>query len=321
MTIPKNLDIDSTKPHECFVPKKIIHKFVGHQKGVNKLQFFPQTGHLLLSCGNDSLIKLWSIYPKYELLRIFKGHAMAVKDIIFNSDGSKFLSCGYDKRVHLWDTQSGEVIKTIHVQSMPNVILFNPNNENEFVVGLSNFKIEHYDMASITGFPIQTYDHHQGAINELVPLGKDMFISSADDKTVRFWKWQINIPEKVITDPSQHSMPSIKVHPTANYIALQSMDNSVRAVHSYGKFKWVKSKVFRGHQVAGYGIEIGFSPDGKILMSGDSKGYAYFWDWKTTKVVNRLKVSDKPVSCLVFHPQETSKVAIAGKSGEIYYCD
>lgn len=314
---------------ECFVPKKIIHTFSGHKKGVTRLQFFPHTGHLLLSCGNDGLIKLWSIYgglnhdKEYELLRVFKGHTMAVKDIKFNSTGDKFLSCGYDKRIHLWETESGKVLKTINVDSIPNVLLFNPKDEDEFIVGLSNFKIEHYKFSSIQyRIPIQAYDHHQGGIIDLVNLkDSDLFISSSDDKTVRFWKWQINIPEKVITDPSQHSLPSVKPHPISNYIALQSMDNSIKVIHLYGKFKWYKKKIFRGHQVAGYGIEIGFSPDGKIIMSGDSKGMAYFWDWKTCKLVKKLKISDKPIQCIVFHPHESSKVAAAGTSGEIYYCD
>ena len=35
--------------HECFVPKKPLHKWTGHNKGVQSIQFFPGTGHLLLS--------------------------------------------------------------------------------------------------------------------------------------------------------------------------------------------------------------------------------------------------------------------------------
>ncbi|RCK64197.1 Pre-mRNA-processing factor 17 [Candida viswanathii] len=334
MTVPKHLTDPQPPSTERFVPKKVIHTFPGHAKGVNRLQFFPNSGHLLLSCGNDNLIKLWSITPSnpasapYELLRVFRGHELAVRDVKFNGTGDKFLSCGYDKRVHLWDTQSGRVLRTVVVDAMPNVVLFNPNNEDEFVVGLTNSKIVHFKMSGISyRTPIQTYDHHQGGIIDLVNLASHeegsgaLFISSSEDKTVRFWKWQVNIPEKVITDPSQHSLPSIKPHPSANYIAAQSMDNSVKVVHSYGKFKWYKKKVFRGHNVAGYGIEIGFSPDGKILMSGDSKGYAYFWDWKSCKLVKKLKVSEKVVKCIVFHPRESSKVAVAGASGEIYYCD
>ena len=347
LTIPKNLpnNFDLTKSsqqiRECFVPKRVIHIFPGHKRGVNRLRFFPGSGHLLLSCGNDNLIKLWSIYntlhgKQYQLLRIFKGHNLPVKDIIFNKTGEQFLSCGYDKFIRLWDTKTGEVIKSIKVKSIPNVLLFNPNNNQQFIVGLSNFIIEHYDFNSIQyNIPIQIYDHHQGSINDLKLLGLDKFISSSNDKTIRFWPWQINIPIKVITDPSQHSIPSLKVHPTANYIALQNMDNTIKVIHLYGKFKWYKKKIFKGHQIAGYGIEIEFTPDGKILMSGDCNGFAYFWDWKTCKLIKKLKIVDnngggggggggdkkKPLTCIVAHPQETSKVAIAGNSGEIYYCD
>ncbi|KAI5970896.1 hypothetical protein CANMA_000056 [Candida margitis] len=320
MHIPKELSKQVSGEQECFVPKSVIHTFTkAHTKGVNKLQFFPHSGHLLLSCGNDGLIKLWSVYDSFELLRVYKGHKLAVKDVSFNSTGGKFLSCGFDKVIRIWDTETGEVIKTIYTSSIPNVVRFNPNNDSEFIVGLSNHKIEHYNLTAIHN-PVQTYDHHIGAINDLL-VNEDVFISTSDDKSVRVWRWQINIPIKVISDPSQFSTPSIKKHPKANYIALQSMDNSVKVIHSTGKYKWNKNKVFNGHQSAGYGIEINFSPDGKILMSGDSRGYAVFWDWQSKKVVNKLKLSTLPIKCIAMHPLETSKVATAGTSGDIYYCD
>ena len=31
-------------------------------------------------------------------------------------------------------------------------------------------------------------------------------------------------------------------------------------------------------------IFLGFSPNGKFIMSGDGHGKLHFWDWKTTKV-------------------------------------
>lgn len=326
MHVPRDLNVSLTNEpgsQECFVPKKIIHTFEGHAKGINKLEFFPKSGHLLLSCGNDSKIMLWDVYHKRELLRAYYGHRLAVKDVTFNSTGKKFLSCSFDKKIILWDTETGDIEKTIKLKAIPNVIKFNPNNENEFIVGLTNHKIEHYDLSdSNFEIPIQTYDHHLGAINSLTTIdNNNRFMSTSDDKTVRFWDWQINIPIKFISDPSQHSMPSAAIYPGGKYIALQSMDNSIQVIQGHGKFKFNKNKWFDGHNVAGYGIDVEISPDGKIIMSGDSKGFGYFWDWKTCKLVNKLKVSDKPITCIKSHPQEASKVAMAGINGHIYYCD
>ncbi|KAI5954688.1 hypothetical protein KGF54_002464 [Candida jiufengensis] len=313
-------ELKKVEPQDCFVPKQIIHTFnKAHPKGVNKLEFFPKFGHLLLSCGNDGSIKLWSVHKTFELLRIFNGHKLAVKDVSFSPNGDKFLSCGYDKVIRLWKTENGEVLRSINTSAVPNVIRFNPQNESEFIVGLSNHKIEHYDLNAIHN-PIQVYDHHLGSINDLLTLDEG-FASTSDDKSVRVWKWQINIPTKVISDPSQFSTPSIKKHPNSNYIALQSMDNTIKVVHSTGKYKWNKNKIYKGHQCAGYGIEIEISHDGKTIMSGDAKGFTFFWDWQSKKLVKKLKLNNSLIKCIKFHPLESSKVAIAGASGDIYICD
>ncbi|RLV94807.1 Pre-mRNA-processing factor 17 [Spathaspora sp. JA1] len=270
-------------PTTCFTPKQVIHQFPAHDHGINKLALFPESGHLLLTCGNDSLIKLWSVSTR-ELLRIFMGHSSAVKDITFNSNGTQFLSCGFDRIVNLWDTETGEILHTYKLPALPNCILF--HQDKEFLVGLNNNIIQHYDLS---GQLLQTYDHHQGGINTLVHISTTTFMSTSQDKTVRMWNYGINIPIKTISSHLQHSMPTAVVHPTANYIALQSMDNSIRVIHSLGKFKYKRDKVFQGHHCSGYGIEIAISHDGRIIMSGDTKGYGYFWDWKSGKLINKIK--------------------------------
>lgn len=306
---------------ECFVPKKVIHEFSGHEKGVSKLEFFPVSGHLLLSAGNDSIIRLWDLRNKKELIREYYGHLQSVKDVHFNSTGHQFLSCSFDKRVHLWDTETGEILKTLIMGAIPTVVKFVPGKDNEILVGLMNSNIEHYDLNDL-GKPLQTYDHHVGCINALCMIDEGTkFLSTSDDKCIRIWNWGINIPVKTITHPTQYAISSaVAIPPSQDYIALQNMNNSIQFIDGKTNYKF-KSKKFRNDNVTGHKVEIDVSPDGKIVTAGDSKGFILFWDFKSGKLVTKLNVSDRLINTVKYHPQEPSKVAAGGMNGKIYYCD
>lgn len=320
MAIPTDVGINlrnDEAPQECFVPKRQIHVWKGHTNGTNKIIFFPKSNHLLLSCGNDSKIYLWSVYHKRELLRGYYGHTKPIKDVSFNNDGTRFLSTSYDHWVKLWDTETGECLERFRLKSVANVVKFNPFNNDEFIVGLMNSKIDHYSISSKQ--IIQSYDHHLGTINSITFLETKRFISTSEDKTVRVWDLQINIPVKLISDPSLHSMPVTRIHPQNKYFAAQSMDNTIMVFSARDRYKTNKKKLFTGHNCAGYGVSIDFSPDGKNLVSGDSNGHVVFWDWKTTKLIKKLKVDERAITQVVWNAKEVSKVAFTGSSGKIYY--
>jgi pre-mRNA-processing factor 17 len=85
------------KEHACFIPKKWLHTWVGHNKGVQRIEFFPKLGHLLLSASHDGTVKIWDVLTHRRCMRTYMGHSKAVRDICFSNDGRKFLSAGFDK--------------------------------------------------------------------------------------------------------------------------------------------------------------------------------------------------------------------------------
>lgn len=80
-----------------YIPKTCVHTWSGHTKGVHKIQWFPGTGHLLLSASMDGKVKIWDVYNSRKCMRTYSGHTKPVRDVSFSADGKTFASAGYDK--------------------------------------------------------------------------------------------------------------------------------------------------------------------------------------------------------------------------------
>lgn len=174
------LDMDH---HKCFIPKKCVHRFTGHNKGVQRIRLFPKTGHLLLSGGLDGKCKVWSV-PDRQVMRTYEGHSAAVRDVQFNHNGTKFVSASFDRFLRLWDTESGKVLQTFSNKKVPYCVEFYPHDDNFFVVGCNDNKIITYD--ATTGEITQEYNHHLAPVNSIVFVEDNgtKMVTSSDDRKV-----------------------------------------------------------------------------------------------------------------------------------------
>ncbi|KAJ4823304.1 hypothetical protein Tsubulata_026954 [Turnera subulata] len=312
-------DAKATNDH-CYIPKRLVHTWSGHTKGVSAIRFFPKHGHLILSAGMDTKVKIWDVFNSGKCMRTYMGHSKAVRDISFCNDGSKFLTAGYDKNIKYWDTETGQVISTFSTGKIPYVVKLNPDDDkqNILLAGMSDKKIVQWDMN--TGQITQEYDQHLGAVNTITFVDNNRrFVTSSDDKSLRVWEFGIPVVIKYISEPHMHSMPSISLHPNSNWLAAQSLDNQILIYSTRERFQLNKKKRFAGHIVAGYACQVNFSPDGRFVMSGDGEGKCWFWDWKSCKVFRTLRCHDGVCIGAEWHPLEQSKVATCGWDGLIKY--
>lgn len=327
MHVPQDLDIDLRKEVGSvtnYIPKKQAHVWKDHTGAVTALRFIPESGHLLLSGGADTTVRIRDMYHDRELLRTYSGHSKAISSLSFNRDGTQFLSASYDRMMKLWDTETGACVSKFTTGKTPHVVEFNPDPEHshEFLAGMSDKKIVQYDVRAPPTEIVQEYDHHLAAVNTIVFVDQNRrFMTTSDDKSLRAWDYNIPVPIKYIAEPDMYPMTRAAAHPSGKYVAYQSSDNQILVFGATDKFRQNRKKSYRGHHNAGLGIDLDCSPDGQFLASGDDAGYVCFWDWKTCKMYHKIKAGNQAVTCVKWHPQETSKVVTAGLDGDIKYWD
>lgn len=163
------------------------------------------------------------------------------------------------------------------------------------------------------------YDYHLGPVNTITFVdGNRRLVSTSDDKKVLVWEYNAPVPIKYIQDPSMHAIPSVTMHPSGEFLACQSMDNSI-VVYSAGESVSLhRKKRFTGHITAGFACQVGFSPDGHHLVSGDGEGQLWFWDWRSGRFNKKMKAHEGgPAIGCVWHPLHPSLMATCGWDGLI----
>lgn len=311
-------DLETYTP---FIPKKCVHDLKAHDRGVSVVRFWAPYGHLLLTTGLDGVARVWDA-GKARCIRSYAGHSKGIRDAVFSPDNKSFLTAGYDRAIRLWDMETGRVTGSFSTSAIPYCVCFSPlQNGTEFLTGCGDKKVLQIDIRDASGV-VQQYDQHMGAVNSLSFVDDDRrFVSSSDDKVLRLWEYGVPVIIRHVSDPTANSMPVTLLHPNRKSLACQSMDNTIRIFTAYDKFIPNTKKIFRGHLVAGYACGLQTSPDGRYLVSGDSLGRMFFWDWKTTRIFRAVEAHSGVCVGVDWHPTRSSFVASCGWDGRLKLWD
>jgi WD40 repeat protein len=120
-----------------------------HRGWLRALAVSPD-GQTLASCGNDRLVRLWSL-PDLKPLRTLEGHDWHVYNIAFHPGGKSLVSADLRGVVHEWDLGEGNIRRTLDASILYKYdkgfgadiggvrsIAFSPNGELLACAGITN---------------------------------------------------------------------------------------------------------------------------------------------------------------------------------------
>ncbi|MEA4918693.1 WD40 repeat domain-containing protein [Proteiniphilum sp.] len=117
--------------------EKLVAVFAEHSDDITSIAFSPGGDYIAASSG-DNLI---TVYGNGALVSELSGHKDFVRDISFDSDGTKLISCGDDGNVIIWDISDIENPKVLEESKRGSDWLlsvdFHPDNETYAFAGFS----------------------------------------------------------------------------------------------------------------------------------------------------------------------------------------
>jgi len=323
-TAPPKGDRRADDPdHDCFIPKRCIHKFTGHAKGVQCVRPVSKHGHLLLSASLDGTAKIWDVAGDRRCLRTYAGHTEALRDANLSADATRLATCGFDRFTRVWDVETGACLHTLTPnRKMAYCVDFYPRDENVLLAGASDNRIYQWDLRANEAV-VQEYNHHLQPVNSITFVDDDRrFVSTSDDKKIFVWEHNIPVPMKYISEPCMSSVPIVELHPSTQFWCGQSMDNTIVTYGARDRMKQIRKKTFKGHLNSGYACGLTFSPNGKYLASGDGEGKLIVWDFKSTRVYRKIQAHHGgPCIGAAWHPVEPSWLFTCGWDGMIKLWD
>ena len=256
----------------------------GHKLEVMAVAVRPD-GKLLASAGVDGTVRLWSL-PDGKALKTLDAHAGGAFAAVFTPDGKRLVTAGADKQIRVWDADGQEVGKWNGHRDKVAALAISRDGAvvasggYDGIIRIWDMKTEKEERAiqvykgrgivtSLAFAPDGKSLLSGGATEDNISLGTNLVSSGAAD-VMRLW----NVADGKLIRKFDQRAAQVAFSPDGEVVAGGAHLNEVeksKGGHSINGADFIVLMDLTGkvrQRLRLYGEGVGFSPDGKWLVTG-----------------------------------------------------
>ncbi|GAX79850.1 hypothetical protein CEUSTIGMA_g7290.t1 [Chlamydomonas eustigma] len=222
--------------------------------------------------------------------RVFKDYQMKVNSVDFHRTEDLLITASDDDSIRLYNTATGERADVFYSRKYGVQNICFTHHQSHVIYATrkatnNDYAIRYHDLRR--NEYLRYYRGHNAPVNSLCMSPKnDMFMSAAQDKSMRLWDLRTNICQGILLTPGS-PVASFDQQGLVFGVASESGILKLYDVRSYDKGPFDTFVVQEEVNATASFVDIKFSNDGKYIMAG-VEGRVYILDAFNGSVVRRF---------------------------------
>jgi WD40 repeat protein len=252
----------------------------------------------VISAGLDKTTRVWDVATGEELKKLV-GNAAGVRALSLSRDGK--LLATVDTTILLWDLASGKKLRHIECNSKElGVVCFSPDGARIAWIGDDNTICINETATGKESLRLPSLPAHVRSL-DFTPNGQELFAGSIDG-CITFWDARTG---KRLRGWRHDNLAFAVLSPNGRSLASTTFD-AVTCVWDVASGKLTRTL----EREAGGVCSLAYSPDCRILATGNALYDITLWDASRAKVIRRLRGHSGEVICVAF--SRDGKLLVSG---------